>query len=208
MANGFIHHCCLLGRPRFGPFVIFISTQISTIFFRVPFTLRLCFFAWNLLKRVGISTSKLCIYLRWVVVRQVLLWILHLLPYTLLKTYASLSGICLNARCIYFSSICGPLSLWFGSSLCYLFHSFILILLTAYCIRPVKSPAMRVSVWFGEFIGIRANRLRLTRRCFSMCYWSFFDWRMYNVKQRRYNGITNTLNMFMFIFRWSYFLSP
>jgi hypothetical protein len=45
MANVYIDHCRLAGRPRFGPFVIFISTQILTIFFRVPFTLRLCFFA-------------------------------------------------------------------------------------------------------------------------------------------------------------------
>jgi hypothetical protein len=31
MANVSIDHCRLAGRPRFGPFVIFISTQILTI---------------------------------------------------------------------------------------------------------------------------------------------------------------------------------
>jgi hypothetical protein len=57
MANGFIHHYYLVGRSRFGPFVILISTQISIIFFRVPFTLSVFDF-------LDETSSKVLVFLR------------------------------------------------------------------------------------------------------------------------------------------------
>jgi hypothetical protein len=146
MANGDDHQRYLRGLPLFGPLASLIYRQYTTIFFIVPFTLLLCFFYWNLFNKTGSSTLKLCIYLRCVVVMQALLWILHLLPYTLLKTYAHLSGICFNACCASLLSVIGPLSRWFGSSLFSLFQSFTRILLTALCIWVVKSPASKVKV--------------------------------------------------------------